>query len=236
MKMKTWLAVGAVVLLASASGVLAGTPARTFRSPAAIQGVIQDTDLAAKPVYDFEKFIGADLVNLALGTALGTVRTNEVLALEFACDSSSAQLVVYDKAASNNIATIATSSRIDVVQQQDRDSTAFPNRERYVAHLDIGSLGNGTNGLTGGYITIAGRVHLDPATGCPRALRVDTDHRQDNECGDPKAVKDSEDKDPSKFLAGRAHFVGVLDVVTAGTSHTILVPAGALTIRRQLLP
>lgn len=236
MKMKTWLAVGAGILLASASGVLAGTPTRTFRSPAAIQGVIQDTDLAAKPVYDFEKFIGADLVNLALGTALGTVRTNEVLALEFACDSGSAQLVVYDKAASNNIATIATSSRIDVVQQQDKDSTAFPNRERYVAHLDVASLGNGSNGLAGGYITIAGRVHLDPATGCPRALRVDTDRRQDNECGDSKAVKDSEDKDPSKFLAGRAHFVGVLDVVTAGTSHTILVPAGALTIRRQLLP
>jgi hypothetical protein len=234
MNMRTWLTVGAVISLAASSTVFAQT--RTFRTPAAFQRVIQDTNGSGKPEYDFEGFIGRDLVNLALGTALGTTRTNEVLAFEIACDGSNAQLVVFDKGASSNIITIATSSKIDVVQQQDHDTTAFPNRERFVTLLDVATLGNASNGLAGGYLTLAGRIHLNPSNGCPRAVLVDTDRRDDKRCGDPKDTKNSEDDDRTRFRAGRAHFIGVLDIISGGTTNTALVPVGTLTIWRQLLP
>ena len=234
MRTNGWLVIGAVGLMGAMSPVFAQT--RTFRTPAAIVGVIQDTDIGGKPQYDFEGFAGHDLVNLALGTPLSTVRTNEVLALEVECDSSSASLAVFDKAASSNIATIATSSRIDVVQQQDDDATAFPNRERFVTVLDVATLGNGSNGLAGGFLTIAGRLHLNPTNGCPRAVLVDTDRREDKLCDDRKDVKDTEERDRFKPRAGRGHFIGVLDIISLGKTNTVLVPAGALSINRQLLP
>ena len=235
MKMKVYLAVGTTVLVAAALAH-AVTPTRTFRTPASMQGVIQDTDLAGKPTYDFEKFIGRNLVNLALGTALGTARSNEVLAIEFLCDSSSASLVVFDRAGASNLATIATSSSIDVVQQQDKDSTSFPNRERFVARLDVATLGTSSNGLAGGFLTVAGRVHLNPTNGCPRTILVDTDRRQDRDCGDSAAVKNTEDKDRSKQIGGRGHFIGVLDMITSGSTNTVLVPEGAFSIERLLAP
>lgn len=237
MRTSRWLAIGAVFSMAAMSAAFAQpAPTRTFRTPAAFERVIQDTDGAGKPQYDFEGFIGRDLVNLALGASRGTTRTNEVLAFEVACDSSSAQLVVFDKAAASNIATIATSSRIDIVQQQDNDLAAFPNRERFVTLLDVATLGNSSNGLAGGYLTMAGRIHLNPTNGCPRAVLVDTDRRQDKLCGDPKEIKDTEEKDRFKLSAGRAHFIGVLDIVSGGSTNTALVPIGALSINRQLIP
>lgn len=234
MRMNRWLTVGAVISMAASSVAFAQT--RTFRTPAAVVGVIQDTDIGGKPQYDFEGFAGHDLVNLALGTPLSTVRTNEVLALEVECDSSAASLVVFDKAASSNIATIATSSRIDVVQQQDNDATAFPNRERFVAVLDVATLGNGSNGLDGGFLTVAGRLHLNPTNGCPRTVLVDTDRHEDKLCGDPKDIKDTEERDRFKPRAGRGHFIGVIDMISLGKTNTVLVPVGALSINRQLLP
>lgn len=236
MKIRTYLGVGTITLLAASSAVWAQTN-RTFRTPAAIVGVLQGADVAGKPQYDFENFAGHDLVNLALGTPLTTARTNEVLALEVACDSSSAKLVVFDRTASSNITTIATSSRIDVVQDQGKKDTAtFPSHERFVALMNMATLGTSSNGLVGGYVALAGRIHLDPVTGCPRAVRVDTDRKQDRLCGDPKAIKDMEITEHSKLIAGRAHFAGVLDIVSLGTTNTVLVPSSALNINRQLAP
>lgn len=234
MRLKASLVIGALILTATTPALLAQT--RTFRTPAALEGVIQDTDLAGKPTYDFEGFIGRDLVNLALGTALGTPRSNEVLAIEFTCDSGSASLAVFDRTTSSNLATIATSTSVDIVQQQDRDAAAFPNRERFVTRMNVATLGTSSNGLAGGFLTVAGRVYLNPTNGCPRALLVDTDRRQDKICGDPTAVKDTEDKDRSKLVAGRGHFIGVIDMVTGAATNTVLVPDGHLSIDRQLAP
>ncbi len=234
MKTEACLVIGALILATTAPAGLAQT--RTFRTPASLEGVMQDTDLAGKPTYNFEGFIGRDLVNLALGTALGTSRSNEVLAIEFACDSGSANLVVFDRTGSSNLATIATSTSIDVVQQQDNDSAAFPNRERFVMRMDVATLGTSSNGLAGGFLTVAGRVFLNPTNGCPRALLVDTDRRQDKACGDPTAVKDREDKDRSRRVAGRGHFIGMIDMITSAATNTVLVPDGHLSIDRQLAP
>jgi hypothetical protein len=235
MKMKTWLAVSAVVLLTAGSAVFAGT----FRTPAALQTVTQDTQ-DGNPAYHIHGYAGHDLVNWALGTPVSTARTNEVLAMTVDCtgsNSSSIALVVWDKAGSSNLATIATSSRIDsVLDQGKNDTNDFPSHERFVTLLDVATLGNGSNGLIGGYLTMAGRIQLSPTNGCPRAVLVDTDRKDDKNCGDPKEVKNSDDKDRAKPRAGRAHFIGVLDVISVGETNTLLVPAGALTIQRELAP
>jgi hypothetical protein len=236
MKTRACLTVSVAILAATGVVALADGASRTFRTPAAMQGVIRDTDVGGKPAYDFEGFAGHDLVNLALGTPLSTKRTNEVLAVQVECDNSAVALVVFDRAGSSNLATIATSTRIDVVQQQNDDTTAFPNRERFVTLMNVATLGSGSNGLAGGYLTVAGRIHLNPATGCPRAVRVDTDRRDDRRCGDPTEAKETIEKDPTQLRAGRAHFIGVLDIISEGNAHTVLVPVGTLTIRRQLSP
>jgi hypothetical protein len=237
MKIQGWLAVTAVISIAASSTVFAQT--RTFRTPASFEGVIQNTDVAGKPAYEFEGFDGADLVNLALGTELGTTRTNEVLAIEFTCNSNTVSLVVFDKATSNNLAVVATSTQMSVVQQQDNDSTAFPNRERFAAEMDVAALGNETNGLVSGFIDIAGRVYLSPTNGCPRALLVDTDRKDDGKCGDPKLITDKLEKINGRDVAlfgGRGHFHGSLDVISLSKTNTVLIPDGALSIERLLAP
>jgi hypothetical protein len=90
--------------------------------------------------------------------------------------------------------------------------------------------------LAGGFLTIAGRVYLNPTNGCPRSLLVDTDRRQDKVCGDPAAVKNAEDKDRTKQIAGRGHFIGVIDMITSAATNTVLVPDGHLSIERLLAP
>ncbi|HTS17122.1 MAG TPA: hypothetical protein VMP11_06080 [Verrucomicrobiae bacterium] len=234
MRLKGWFSLGAVISIMASSAGFAQT--RTFRSPAAFEGVVQDTDVAGKPAYAFEAFDGNSLVNLALGTSLETVRTNEVLALEFACDSSSVQLVAFDKAAASNLVVIATSSKISVVQQQGLDTALFPSRERFAAELEVVASGNASNGIAGGFIDVAGRVFLSPTNGCPRALRVDTDRRDDRICGDATTVQDPDNTGVLRAYAGRGHFHGAIYVIGSGTTNTVLVPEGALSIDRQLSP
>jgi hypothetical protein len=244
MKIRTYLAVSAVISLAASSVVWAQTN-RTFRSPASFQGVFQG-DVGGKPAYEFEHLIGADLVNLALGTALGTARTNEVLAFEVACDSSNAELVVFNKATGSNLVTIATSSRITVVQQQDNARAAFPNRERFATEMNVvASVGSNANALVSGFVDVAGRLYLNPTNGCPRTVLVDTDRKQDSRCGDPKGVTQSTDltvghkknkiKD-DKEVAGRGHFHGALTAIIAGQTNTVVIPTGSLSIAKQLAP
>jgi len=236
MKSKIWVAVGLIATTAAAITASAASTNVTFRTPASFEVVIQD-EAGGKPSYGFQGYIGADLVNLALGTDIGTVRTNELLALEVACDSSSAELVVFDKAGGSNLVTIATSSKITVVQQQDNPVTAFPDRERFATEMDIAAVGSSSNALLSGFLDVAGRLFLNPTNGCPRAVRVDTDRKQDKECGDPSAVTDTNDKNVPKDvakIAGRGHFHGAFSAVIAGQTNTVVVPDGALSIDRLL--
>ncbi len=238
MKMRMCLAVGAVTAIMGGTGAFAAEPNHIFRTPAAFKGVIQGV-VGGKPAYEFQDFIGADLVNLALGTPIGTVRTNEVLALEVACDSGSAELVVFDKATGSNLVTIATSSKITVVQQQSEASAAFPDRERFATEMVVAAVGSSTNALLSGFLDMAGRLYLNPTNGCPRAVLVDTDRKQDSACGDPKAVTDTIDKNLNKVkglakFAGRGHFHGAFDAIIADQTNTVVVPDGSLSIDRQL--
>jgi hypothetical protein len=119
------------------------------------------------PRYVNADFAGHNLVNLAMGRSVGdTNEPKQVMAMTFACDLSSASLVVYDELTSNVVATIATSTTMNSVEQQDVHESG-PNRAHFVAVLQIGANGNPTNGLIDGYFTVAGRLNLDPTNGCP---------------------------------------------------------------------
>lgn len=237
MNRRYWLVGAGVASAAIALTVWAVGPTKTFRTTARLYTVTQGFDeLTGAPQYDFETLHGHDLVNLALGTSLDTRRTNEVLALEIDCESTQASLVVFDKAQDSNIATIATSDSFDVVQQQDHPNTAFPNRERFVAEMRIQPGGNEINGLLGGKLCVAGRLHLNPQDGCPRAVPVELDKdRHDKVLGD-RDFKDPDDVEVIVLRAGHAHAIGVMDAVTGGNTNKVLILHLVLSIRRQLIP
>jgi hypothetical protein len=234
MKAKRWIVVGAVASAAAVLTVLAvPNVTRTFRTTASVTAVLQIPDPLATSTSLLVTLplAGHDLVSYSLGTT--NVLTNQVLALEISCGSSQADIVVYDKALQSNILVIATSTRIDALTSQDVPTAAGPNRERFVMQMGVK-----TNGfLIGGYLTVAGRVYLDPATGCPRALLKDTDKRLDKTFGDI-VIKDLDDKtDKDKSIAGEAHLIGMVNaIVETGSTNVFLLPFGHLTIKQQLLP
>jgi hypothetical protein len=234
MRKKQFLAVVGAVM-AAASCVHAQDSLETFRTLAAGTGVYQTNDAASKPIYGLQPVFGHNLVAAAIGVPFSTpftnsVLTNEVLAMQIDCESTSASLVVFDKSTSNNIATIATSTSFDVVQQQNNDSHAFPNSERFVAQFAI----NPQNNLLAGYLTMAGRLQLNPTNGCPRALRVQVD-RLDHLFADTGSANLDDPDDKDILRAGVAHAVGVVSVVfDNGTTNKVLLPLEELSIRRQL--
>jgi hypothetical protein len=229
------VAAGLGLAAISASALVAVN--KTFRTTGFFIGLTQGTNaVSSNPQFDSANFAGWNLVNLAMGrSAADTSNTNQVMAMTFDCDLSSASLVVYDRSTSNVVATIAESTSVDSIKQQDVKKTA-PNHAHFVGQFKIDSNGNGTNGLQGGFLTIAGHVRLNAVTGCPEPVLVGLDRDSlDRLVGDSELSK-KEDPDSDKLTqrAGLAHLIGVVDVVNNGTNHTILVPFGHLSIRREL--
>ena len=83
---------------------------------------------------------------------------------------------------------------------------------------------------------MSGRLHLNPVTGCPEALRISLDRDSADKQLGYADLADKDDPDDVKDVlrAGQAHLIGVLDVVSAGKSEKVLVPFGRLSIRRAL--
>lgn len=237
MKAKRWIAIGVVASAAAVLTALAIPPTfRTFRTTAAVSGVFQVPNPLATntALLAFDPFAGHDLVNLAFGQSLSDVLTNDFLALEIDCGSDQANLVIYDKSLNTNVATIATSTHIDVLTGQDNPSSLGPNHERFVAQMGVN-----TNGaIVGGFLTVAGRLYIDPTNGCPHTVLVDTDKSQDKNLADLSLKDvDADSKSKDKNIAGEAHLIGVVNIIfTDGSTNTTLLPFGRLTIRRQLLP
>ena len=238
MKTKKSTIIGVAALaVAAIAAVAAGTVGTvTLRTTGYFLGITQGTNaVTGHPQYDEVNFAGHNLVNLAMGRALTKNTNNQVMAMTFACDLSSASLVVYDTKASNVIATIASSTTIDSVVHQDTNQKG-PNRAHFVAVLQVGANGNSTNGLLGGYLTVAGRVHLNPVTGCPEPVLVsldrDTLDKSDDDIELP--AQDDPDSVPLILRAGLAHAIGVVDLITDGSTNTVLVPYAGLSIRRDL--
>jgi hypothetical protein len=225
------LALAAVAAYATSVGTV------TFRTLGYFIGLTQGTDpVNGDPRYVEANFAGHNLVDLAMGRGVNDTNVpSQVLAMTFACDLSSAKLVVFDKATSNVVATIAASTSVDSVLQQDVRQKG-PNRAHFVAMLQIGTNGNPTNGVLGGYFTIAGRLNLNPTTGCPQPVIVSLDRDPlDRVDGDVELPANQDpDSVPLTERTGLAHLIGVVDLVADGGTNTVLVPHGGLSIRREL--
>jgi len=210
---------------------------KTFRTTGYFVGLTQATNpVSGKPLYENISFAGHNLVNLAMGRSLtDKTHPNQVMAMTFECDLSAASLVVYDLASSNILTTIAASTVVDSVKHQDLQQKG-PNRAHFVAMLQIAQVGNPTNGLAGGYFTVAGRLNLDPATGCPHPVIVVLDRDSLDKVVDDIELPASLDPDTEVLIerTGLAHLIGVVDAITSGKTNTVLVPYGGLSIRREL--
>lgn len=235
---KRILLVAAGLAVASVAAYATGVVgSKTFRTTGYFLGITQGTDpVTSHPRFDQLNLAGHNLVNLAMGRNLTSTNVpSQVMAMTFECDLSAANLVVYDKHSSNIVATIAASTTVDSVKQQNTNLKG-PNRAHFVALLQLGQNGNTTNGLAGGYLTIAGRVNLNPLTGCPEpvffALDRDGLDRLDGNIELP--AKDDPDSERLTVRAGLAHLIGVVDAITDGKTNTVLVPYGGLSIRREL--
>jgi hypothetical protein len=224
----------AAAAIAAYAGVVTS---QTYRTTGFFIGLTQGANpVTGHPRYEDVDFAGHNLVNLAMGR--GVTDTNfpkQVMAMTFECDLSAASLVVYDEATSNVVATIAASTTINTVKQQDTNQKA-PNRAHFVTVMQVGQNGNETNGLAGGYFTVAGRVNLNTTTGCPEPVLVMLDRDPLDRLVDDIELPNSDDPDATPLFVrtGLAHLIGVVDAVTEGTTNTVLLPYGGLSIRRDL--
>lgn len=226
---------GLALAAITASAILVNSV--TLRTTGYFYGVAQGYNvITGTPKYDNVNLAGWNLVNLAMGRSItDTNWRSQVMAMTFACDLSSASLVVYDQKTTNVVATIAQSTSVDSVVQQD-NNVKGPNRAHFVAVLQVGQNGNSTNGLLGGFFTVAGRVHLNPITGCPMPVIVGLDRDPLDRLVDDVELpaKDDPDSVPLLLRTGLAHLIGVVDSIDNGNTNTILVPYGGLSIRREL--
>lgn len=221
-----------------AAGAAETNTFKTYRTTGYFVGLTQGSNaVTGTPMYDNVSFAGHNLVNLAMGRSLtSTNAPRQVMAMTFACDLSSANLVVWDLGTTDTVAVIASSVSVDAVYQQDPISRQGPNRAHFVAALQVNANGNSTNGLASGYFTVAGRINLDPVTGCPQPVLVVLDRDSLDKVVDDFELPASLDPDSVPLIerTGLAHLIGVVDVITNGNAHTILVPYGGLSIRRVL--
>jgi hypothetical protein len=238
MKTKKLIVLGlASLACAAVTAYATGAGTVTLRTLGNFIGLTQGTDpVTGDPRYVNADFAGHNLVNLAMGRAVGDTNVpSQVMAMTFACDLSSAKLVVYDKLTSNVVATIAASASVDSVEQQGAHQKG-PTKAHFVAVLQIGTNGSPTNGLLGGYFTVAGRVNLNPTNGCPQPVFVWLDRDPLDKSDDDVELSARQDPDsvPLTERTGLAHLIGVVDLIADGGTNTVLVPYGGLSIRRDL--
>ena len=105
-----------------------------------------------------------------------------------------------------------------------------------MATLQINPVGNATNALAGGYFTLAGRINRNLTNGCPDPLFVTLDQDPLDRVSGNVEVPPTLDKDPAGFIyrAGLAHLIGVVDAVSNGSTNTVLVPYGLMSVHRIL--
>ena len=238
MRLKKWSAVILALFAAVATSAAAvSVDFRTFRTTALLLGIVQGEDpVTHTPEIDPVALRGHQLVDLAMGRPIGdTSHPEQVLAMTIACDLGSAELVVFDRFASRSIATLAESTSFDAIRAQGPRAPA-PNRAHFVARFDVAENGNATDGIVDGFATVAGRLNLNPQTGCPAAVLVSLDRDPSDKLLGYKDLSDKEDPEEVKDVlrAGHAHLIGVLDLVSGGNAEKVLVPLGHLSIRRGL--
>ena len=224
MKSTRWIFLSLTSLAVVLTSAYALVAPRTFQTAAQFYTFTQGKSTATT-------LAGYHLANLAMGRiATSTAATNQVLALTLPCDFSSASLVVYDQSTAHVVATLANAGDLNPLIQlvTNRD-----NQVRFLAQFQINHVGAPANGLLGGYLTVAGRLHANRTNGCPEAVSIKLDYdRHDHSFGDQNVPR-SVDPDPThtNLRTGLAHGAGVIDAVQNGITNTILIPYGFLSIR-----
>ena len=238
MRLKKYSVVALALFAAVATSAAAvSVDFRTFRTTALLLGIVQGEDpVTHAPEFDPVALRGRQLVDLAMGRPIGDAsHPEQVLAMTIACDLGSAELVVFDRFAARSIATVAESTSFDAIRAQG-PRTPAPNRAHFVARFDIAENGNATDGIVDGFATVAGRLNLNPQTGCPAAVLVSLDRDSSDKLLGYRELSDKEDPEEVKDVlrTGHAHLIGVLDLVSGGNAEKVLVPLGHLSIRRSL--
>jgi hypothetical protein len=223
---KKWIVLGVGSLIVAAASVWGGSSGFLSFGSAAYTIAVSQTSTGGLPQYSYASWWASDILALAMGSQ---PTNNQILAFAISCDSSSGLLVVYDTITSN-LTTVAQTTVFDTVLDANL-TTGGTNAERFVAVFDVQPVGN----LAGGYLTVAGRLHLD-TNGCAMAVLAAQDRDTlDKEMGDEDVVKVSPGNHKSVTeRSGQAHFMGVLDVISNGQTNTVLVPTGHLTFAGQL--
>jgi len=223
---RKWIVLGVGSLIVAAASVWGGSSHFLSFNSAAYTIAVSQANSGGVPQYSFQSWWGSDLVALAMGSQS---TNNQVLAFALNCDSSTALLVIFDTTTSN-MTTLAETTAFDKVLEADL-TTGVTNLERFVAVFDVQPVGS----LAGGYLTMAGRVHLD-TNGCASAVLATEDHDPlDKSMGDQDIMKYVPGKGKGVTQrCGQAHFMGVLDVLSNGQTNTVLVPTGHLTLTSAL--
>jgi hypothetical protein len=198
---------------------------------------------ATELLLDYPPISSGVLVNLAMGRDVDvTNMPNQVMALTFACDLSSANLIVYDENLSNTVSTIATSVVVYEADDFTTNGVRFApygltnDLARFVTLLQVENSNSGTNALLGGFLTIAGRLHRNPTSGCPIAVSVTVDKSSYDQTYDLKDVPRSRDPDKVKSTGriGLANMMGGLEFVQSGVTNNLMLPLANLAIRYGL--
>ena len=224
--LKKWILLGMASLIVVSLSVWGGLSGFLSFGSAPYTIAVSQGRAAGVPQYSYETCWGQYIVGLALG---GQPATNQVLAFAMDCNSSAALLLVYDTTTST-MTPIAQTTTFDTVQEANV-STGITNLERFVAMFNVQPVGN----LAGGYLNVAGRVHLDP-NGCATVVLAAEDRDpMDKFIGDEDIVNRSPGSHKGiTQRAGQAHFMGVLDVISNGQTNTVLIPTGHLTFAGRL--
>ena len=222
---KQWIAVSLVALAIAGSSVWAGSLKFLVFRTVAYMVVVSQSSSNGVPKYSYEAWWEHDLAAAALSAE---PTSNQVLAIAINCDSTAASLLVYDM--SNSImTTIAQTTTFDKVQQAD-PVTGNTNQERFVAVFEVQPVGS----LAGGYLTVAGRLHLD-TNGCATTVLASKDRDPfDKQAGDQDVAKFDSHRKLLTQRSGQAHLMGVLDVISSGQTNTVLIPSGHLSFCNQL--
>jgi hypothetical protein len=165
--MKAWRIL-TVVSIGFHLGVTAGRAGTSdvYRVDAFLQGVVQSGGTNI-PHISKVQVITVDLINFGLGRPLGTsINPNEVLALASDCTSNQLRMIVYDLASGGNLATIGTAQPVlEVVGLKKGKLT-----RDIISDLVILPTGDGTNGLTGGGLTLSASI-LTVTNDCLNSLK-----------------------------------------------------------------
>src|SRR5262249_3462863 len=107
-------------------------------------------------------------------------------------------------------------------------------RERFVSEMEVEAGGSASDALLGGTLMVSGRLHLNPANGCPVAVPTVLDKDPADKILCDLEFKDTNDVDRIVLRVGHAHAIGVIDIISNGNTNKVLIPHMQLSIRRGL--